>query len=1031
MPSVSARLFRLPVTRKASRRTVSAPALAAIAFLVPLTVLSLSAPVAQAQTAQAIGEQTILLTGFSYPFGIALDAAGNLYVADSESGNIYKETKSGSSYVQSTVATCTEPISVAVDASGNLFVGCSSKVYKETLSGGTFTPTTIYTGTSNANEFVAVDSSGHVYISDSGLTYIVKETPSGNTYTQSTVTSSALNLPSGIAVDTSGNLYIADFNNSRVLKETVSGSTYIESTVIASGSGLIQPLNLTVDTSGNVYVLDRAYSRLLKETVSGNTYTQSIVPSVGLGYQILGIDIDTSGGLFVSYDETNGDVPTNEILKFTPQTFPTSAVGTPAAQTSLSFKILSAGTLPALSNANVLTQGVSGQDFTLGTGSTCTGAVTAGQICTVNVAFTPQFPGQRLGAVNLLNSFGAVIATGYIGGTGTAPQPTFTPGTLSTVAGTGTACSSPTATCGDASAATQAFLNLPSSVAVGGSGNLYIVDSDDHRIRMVNAATGNISTIAGNGTQCASSTAACGDGGPATSANLSFPRSVALDGAGNLYIADTVDNRIRMVTPAGIITTVAGNGTACATNTAICGDGIAATSANLNNPYGVAVDGAGNLYIADAADNRIREVSASAGVIGTVAGYGATCSSPTGGCTDGYVATEATLTSPAAVTLDSAGDLFIADTGDARIRKVSVATGNISTVAGNGTTCSSPTATCGDSAAATAANLNSPGSVAVDAAGDIYFADNGDKRVRKVTAASGLISTIAGTGNACSPTTATCGDGAAATAGLINPAAVTLDYAGDLYIADGLLERVRKVTATAAPLTYANTAISTTSASQTVTLNNIGNTALTVSVPTTGQNPSLATNFSQSNSSTCPLVYTNSSAGTLASGGTCTEILAYAPTVSGATAGGLVFTDNSLNATAATQSISMTGATASGLTVTAVSQNIAAGTASITLEFTVGYGGQTAPTATPTLTVAGSSTGVGTITCTTKNGHMNCTASYNTSTLTAGAYTILATQPADSNYSTTSATAILTVTGTAPGLRQPTPILNSKPALIR
>ena len=720
---------------------------------------------------------------------------------------------------------------------------------------------------------------------------------------------------------------------------------------------------------------------------------------------------------------------------------PTSPVGTAGAQTPVYFLIGTAGTLPTLSNANVLTQGGSGLDFTLGTNSTCTGAVTAGQTCTVNVAFTPQYPGQRLGAVNLINSFGTVIATAYISGTGTGPLVTFTPGVLTTVAGNGTACSSSTATCGDGSAATASGANLssPFAVAVDGAGNLYIADTTDLRIRMVTAATGVLSTIAGSGTRCSSSTATCGDGSAATAsgADFNYPRGLAVDGAGNLYIADSSDNRIRMVTAAtGILSTVAGSGTACSSSTATCGDGSAATASgsNLNSPIGVAVDGAGNLYITDEYDNRVREVNAATGILSTVAGTGTACSSSTATCGDGSAATASgsNLNNPIGVAVDGAGNLYIADEYDNRIRKVTAATGILSTVAGTGTQCSPSTAACGDGNAATASgsNLNDPYGVAVDAAGDLYIADNLDYRIRKVTTATGILSTVAGTGSTCSPTTAACGDGGVATASgayLGSPSGVAVDGAGKLYIAEKGDNRIRKVTAAAAPLSFGDTAVGSSSASQTVTVNNVGNTALTVSVPSTGQNPSLSNYFTQSNSSTCPLVYSSSgSAQTLAAGANCTEILSFAPGFAGSVSGELIFTDNTLNAAGSMQTVVMTGATALALSLEVIGQNVPAGTASVTLEFTVGYGGNAAPTAMPTLTVAGSTTGVGTLACTDKEGHDNCMATYNTSGLAAGTYTITATQPADSNYSATSGTGTLTITGGGSNVKAP-----GKPVMVK
>jgi hypothetical protein len=353
-----------------------------------------------------------------------------------------------------------------------------------------------------------------------------------------------------------------------------------------------------------------------------------------------------------------------------------------------------------------------------------------------------------------------------------------------TIAGTGTACSPATAACGDGAAATSANLSAPLGVAVDAAGNVYIADRGLNRIRKL-TPRGTIATIAGNGTACSASTAACGDGGTAASANLNGPFGVAVDGAGNVYIADSSDNRIREVS-GGTITTIAGNGTACSPATAACGDGGTATSANLNAPLGVAVDGAGNVYIGDSSDHRIREVSG--GTITTIAGNGTACSASTAACGDGAAATSANLNEPSGVAVDGAGNVYIVDGFDHRIREI--ASGMITTIAGNGTACSPSTAACGDGAAATSANLSFPTGVAVDGAGNVYIADSVDHRIRRVS--GGTITTIAGNGTACSPPTAACGDGGAATSANLNiPAGVAVDGAGNVYVADDSDNRIR------------------------------------------------------------------------------------------------------------------------------------------------------------------------------------------------------------------------------------------------
>ncbi len=325
-------------------------------------------------------------------------------------------------------------------------------------------------------------------------------------------------------------------------------------------------------------------------------------------------------------------------------------------------------------------------------------------------------------------------------GAGTSSNPvtltaSLSPGSIiSTIAGNGTAGYS-----GDGGPAASAELNSPSGVAVDFSGNIYIADYKNNRIRRVDAS-GVISTVAGKGTAGYS-----GDGGPASSAELSTPSGVAVDTSGNIYIADSSNNCVRKVDASGVISTVAGNGTA-----GYSGDGGPAVSAELSSPSGVAVDTSGNIYIADDKNNCIRKVDAS-GVISTVAGNG------TGGYSgDGGPASSAELSSPFGVAVDASGNIYIADDKNNRIRKVD-ASGVISTVAGNGTGGYS-----GDGGPATSAQLNSPSGLAVDSSGNIYIADTTNYRVREVYA---IINGACGSSNggtfASAPTSGLCSSGTA------------------------------------------------------------------------------------------------------------------------------------------------------------------------------------------------------------------------------------------------------------------------------
>ena len=329
---------------------------------------------------------------------------------------------------------------------------------------------------------------------------------------------------------------------------------------------------------------------------------------------------------------------------------------------------------------------------------------------------------------------------------------------------------------GDGGAATSATIRNPNGVAVDSAGNLYIGDSSNNRIRRVDAS-GNISTIAGTGAGSFG-----GDGGVATSAQINFPNGLAMDSAGNLYVADENNHRIRRVDAAGDISTFAGTG-AGGIFGAFGGDGGPATAAAFRYPPNIALDSAGNLYIADYGNRRVRKVDAS-GNISTIAGTGAA-----GFSGDGGPATAAPVDGPTGIALDSAGNIYIADTNNHRIRKMDPS-GNISTIAGTGSA-----GFGGDGGPATAAQINFPRHVALDGAGSLYIADASNHRIRRVDA-SGIISTIAGTGSG-----GFSGDGGAPTSAQINdPRGIAVDRASRyIYIADSDNHRIRRISGVAEP----------------------------------------------------------------------------------------------------------------------------------------------------------------------------------------------------------------------------------------
>jgi sugar lactone lactonase YvrE len=412
-------------------------------------------------------------------------------------------------------------------------------------------------------------------------------------------------------------------------------------------------------------------------------------------------------------------------------------------------------------------------------------------------------------------------------------------GVITTVAGTGTATGSidgeignPLDNLGDGLPATEASLNLPWGVAVDAAGNLYIGDTGNHRVRKVSAATGRIATIAGNGV--------FGFDGqeevPATTSSMAGPNALSLDGQGNLIIADShfdlydlppeeehVYHRVRRLNlGTGIIATVpdtvglgashaiadaagniyiadhwlnkiwrntdtlAGNGTL-----SFAGDGHPARYARFNGPGALAFDAAGHLYVADQHNHRVRRVHADTGVVTTVAGNG---SDRTAG--DNGQAASGSLRWPADLAIDASGNLYIADYAANRVRKVTAATGVITTVAGNGTP-----GFGGDGGQAKLALLAAPTGVAVNGAGDLFIADSDNNRVRKVSAATGIISTVAGTGwgyheldGPGGSTLDETNDGGPATSASVSyPRDVLLDSSGNLLISDAY-SRLRRVT---------------------------------------------------------------------------------------------------------------------------------------------------------------------------------------------------------------------------------------------
>jgi sugar lactone lactonase YvrE len=578
---------------------------------------------------------------------------------------------------------------------------------------------------------VAVDSLGNLYIADTGNHRIRKVAQSGVITTiagngiggyggdNRSAISAQLKRPSAIAVDNVGNLFIADTGNYCIRKITPGGmiatvvgngiSGYSGDGGLATSAQLGVSFSIAMDPEGNLYIADFGNPRIRK--VSPNGVIATVAGNGANGYsgdggpatsarlaEPRGIAADSAGNLYIA------DTKNHLIRKVTPD----------------------------------------------------------GMIKTIAGNGTPGFSGDGGSAISARLNYPIALAVDskgilYIADNSNRRIRKITPdGVITTAAGNGT-----NGPIGDNGPAISAHLWQPEGVAVDSKGNLYIADSRNYRIRKI-TPDGVIVTIAGNGTRGYN-----GDGGPAISAQLSYMRDLAVDYAGNLYIADTGNHRIRKVTSAGMITTIAGNEIK-----GRCSDSESDASVRLNIPTGVAVDSMGDLYVADTNHCRIHKFTPdmSATII--------TDSEARGYCDEeDFDDFAIPIATPGRLAVDATGNLYIADNHKNRIRKVTP-DGVIITLAGKMKENYS-----GDS-------INpAVGGLAVDAAGNFYIADNANSRIRKVTPA-GVITIFAGNGKE-----GYSGDGGPATsASLYTPRGVAVDSAGNLYIADTGNNRIRKVT---------------------------------------------------------------------------------------------------------------------------------------------------------------------------------------------------------------------------------------------
>ena len=704
---------------------------------------------------------------FDYPSGIALDSAGNVYVADMLNNAIRQVTPSGQ---VSTVAGASG-LGGSVDG-----IGISARFSRPSS--------------------VALDASGNIYVADSYNHTIRKIAASDSTVTtiagvagvrgiaDGTGTAALFNYPAAVAVDSAGNIYEAEASSNTIRKitpaavvTTVAGLAGAAGWVddLASAARFDSPQDVSVDSAGNVYIADTDNCTIRKMTPAGVVTTIGGTPrlkghkdGVGILAQLSfpsGVSVDSHGNVFVA------DTSNNTIRKIAPDTTVTTIAGMASnagyadgAASTAQFYNPAGIAVDSLSNlyvadtgnntirriANGMVSVYAGAGFTGSSGST-DGSARAARFSSPNgVAIDST---GNLYVADTDNDTIRLIAA--------ADQ------TVSTLAG---AALSPGTL--DGAGVTARFYN-PAGIAVDGSANVYVADTGNNTIRKITPA-GIVSTLAGLLNNRGS------DDGSGSAARFSDPNGIVVASDGNVYVADTFNQTIRKITPTqpGVVTTFAGQaGLVGALDT---GTGIAAT---FSNPLGITADGIGNLFVADSTNSTIRKITAD-GTVTTLAGLAGTT-----GSTDG-TGTSALFFSPAGIAANTAGDtVYVADSANNTIRQVKIPSGGSANL-GVVTTIAGLAGTSGNTdGTGTAALFYAPQGIALANDGTIYVADTANETIRKVTAV-GVVSTLAGTAGVRGHV-----DGAGTATQFNAPFGVAVDTAGNVYVADGYNYVIRKITA--------------------------------------------------------------------------------------------------------------------------------------------------------------------------------------------------------------------------------------------
>lgn len=698
--------------------------------------------------------------GFSQPTSVATDKEGNIYVADKDNFLIRKITPEGLTTTfagngapavvngQGAAASFKGPGGIATDDAGNIYVADTdgNVIRKVTPQGmvSTFAGTgvagdnngPIAGATFNKPFGIAVDKAGNIYVTEQGSCLIRKISAQGNVsnfagssscgFADGPGSTALFNHPQGLAADDLGNVYVADFDNNRLRKIDAGGNvtTFLRSNNFFHYLGIA---GVTIDDQHNIYVSDSGNSRIVK-IENGTNHVAVLTPEVSILNSPLGVATDTNGNLYVANAASNGivkvvltgyaiDRPLPLGLIFDKTTGLISGTPTQAYQiTPFTVTAYNAGGKSAFTiQITVQLQSATGSPPQI--------SYQTPQTYYINQAITPLQPA----------STGSDI-------------PAFEFGQIITFTGSGNPGYSE-------GGPTSATYRQPAGVIADASGNLYVADYLNNVIRKV-SPDGASATLAGSGQGTFTN-------GKGVNASFSGPSSVVLDAAGNLYVADSKNHRIRKIEPDGTVTTFAGSGVAGSAN----GTGAAAS---FNTPQGLAIDAAGTIYVADSGNNLIREISP-LGEVTTLAGSGSPGNSNGNG-------TNATFNGPQNLTVDVYGNVYVTDMGNNMIRKITSA-GDVTTYAGNGSA-------GGQNGQGLQVTFNKPSGIVVDDIGDLFVSDFEGSLIRMI-APSGQVITLLGDGKPGGL------NNTGTAAGVDGPKGLALDGDRRLYIADSFNNEIR------------------------------------------------------------------------------------------------------------------------------------------------------------------------------------------------------------------------------------------------